>query len=137
MHLMNIDMSMICSSRCFHGFVFLMLFLSSSFAVLPTCFFKHMFFPTAFLTADKTIDPASCFIVGGCATALPYGGSQTGPDFAVPFHFGRKILGRSGITRCHVSLSAMSQVLSTVEVTEPWAWHLFFEKKGMLLGILF
>lgn len=116
-------------SSCY-SFPVLLLFFPR--LVLNTC----LFFPTVFLTADKTTDPASCFIFGGCATALPYCGSQTGPDFAVAL-FWQEDLRRSGITRCHVSLSAMSQVLSTVEVTEPWAWHLFFEKKGMLLGILF
>ena len=116
-----------------------MLFLSSSFAVLPTFFF-FFFFNTCFspLFSHCWQNNRSCIILffGGCATALPYCGSQTGPDFAV-WLFWQEDLGRSGITRCHVSLSAMSQVLSTVEVTEPWAWHLFSEKKGMLLGILF
>ena len=116
-------------SSCY-SFPVLLLFFPR--LVLNTC----LFFPTVFLTADKTTDPASCFIFGGRATALPYCGSQTGPDFAVSL-FWQEDLRRSGITRCHVSLSAMSQVLSTVEVTEPWAWHLFSEKKWMLLGILF
>ena len=65
MHLINIDMFMICSSRCFHCFGFphvipFQFFCCSSHVFF---FFKHMFFPTVFLTADKTTDPASfCFL---------------------------------------------------------------------------
>ncbi len=100
------------------------------------CMFQDMSQIHCFFSLLKK--PTNCivFIFRGCATALPYCGSQTGPDFAVLLFW--QDLGRSGITRCHVSLSAMSQVLSTVEVTEPWAWHLLSVKKsGMPLGILF
>ena len=87
-------------SSCY-SFPVLLLFFPR--LVLNTC----LLFPTVFLTADKTTDPASCFIFGGRTTALPYCGSQTGPDFAVSSF----LAGRSGKIGNHqMSCFAVSHV---------------------------